>query len=66
MINYWQKNQKQISNIFKINMMIITITIRMDIMMAMSMLIHLFRRLSNTKERMKLSRSLHKKMINKN
>ena len=37
------KNKRQISNIFKRIMMIITIMIRMDIMMVMSMLIHLYR-----------------------
>ena len=37
------KNKRQISNILKRIMMIITIMIRMDIMMVMSMLIHLCR-----------------------
>ena len=66
------KNKRQISNIFKRIMMIITIMIRMDIMMVMSMLIYLCRgrsrrwKVSNRKKKKKLSRSQHRKIINRN
>ena len=66
------KNKRQISNIFKRIMMIITIMIRMDIMMVMSMLIHLCRgrssrwKVSKQKKMKKLSISQNKNMINRN
>jgi hypothetical protein len=66
------KNKRQISNIFKRIMMKITIMIRMDIMMVMSMLIHSCRgrsrrwKVSNRKKKKKLRRSQYTKMINRN
>jgi hypothetical protein len=69
MISYWliMKIRKQISNILKISMMIVIIMIRMDIMVVMSMLIHLHRRLvvSNRKQLIKISKSPQKKMASK-